>query len=204
MSWMTPHLGVEPGFARLSIECRTSIAGAGPVCIWCCGAGADLDWGTNGFYTRDMSGGGFGGSDGDLSGGDTAVSDVAGRIVPGQVSATAGAVADLDPGAGAVIAIETRRENRVRSDLKRSGPRRVGHCERVVDDGSAILLDEEGVRIVGCVGDGNRGARFSIGIGSNADGSGIRRGQEDIASVIAELLAKGGRKRVVVASGGMR
>jgi hypothetical protein len=44
--------------------------------IRCCGAGADLNWGTKGLNAREVSGGGFGRSDGDLSGGDTAVGDL--------------------------------------------------------------------------------------------------------------------------------
>ena len=160
--------------------------------------------GPSGLDARDVSCGGFGRSDGDLSGGDTAVGDVAGGIVFGQVPAGSGAVADLDLGAGAVIAIEAGRENRVRSDLEGSGPRRTGDREGVVDGGGAVLLDEEGVGVVGRVGDGDRRAGFSIGIGSDADGGCVRSGQEDVASVVAELLAKGGRKRVVVAADGMR
>src|ERR1700733_4911837 len=59
-----------------TIPCFESVAGAGAVRIRCCGAGADLNWGTKGLNAREVSGGGFGRSDGDLSGGDTAVGDL--------------------------------------------------------------------------------------------------------------------------------
>ena len=85
-----------------------------------------------------------------------------------------------------------------RSDLERRGARGTGDGEGVVDGGGAVLLDEERVGVVGRVGDGDRVAGFSIGIGSAMRmAAAFGSGEEDIARlVVAELLAKGRRKRV--------
>ena len=65
--WPSPNLNRNPD----------SVAGAGALVVGTGGAGADLDGRAEGLDAGDVSGSGFGRSDGDLCGGDSAVSDIA-------------------------------------------------------------------------------------------------------------------------------